>query len=127
MEVLYEKLSVADYEYIYIIALLILGILLFKQFKCNYHESNDKEERQIKESIDAHESALLAIKRFKYEAIDFDILIIELYKLLSYTKDPLHKFILNLEQDNMKIDDINKLVRESYSLTKSMLKKDITK
>lgn len=60
LKIFLDKALQGKYEYFYILSVVIIAILLFKQFKKNVQESIAYEETQIKESLsNARKSVVL--------------------------------------------------------------------
>lgn len=122
-----QKVSKDNYEYLYLSIIIIIALLLFKQFKNNITDSNEKEELQVREGINLLVMAILAIKRYKSKAIDLDLLYVELYKVLPYATKDLQKHIFDMDIDDFNINEIEELLKNNYYSIRYMLKQDIVK
>lgn len=127
LQLFLDKALQGNSEYFYILILLIISILLFIQYKKNVQESIVYEENQIKESIKAYASALLAIKRYNANTIDFDLLLIELYKIIPYETSNLRTLLYEMDKDNINIENITQIIKDNYSSIKYMFRQNITK
>lgn len=123
----FEKLTQSNEEYFYTLVLLIISALLFKQFMNNVVESKKNESIQVKDGIILYSNAILALNRYKRKAINYDMLCIEIYKLLPYSTYKLRKLIFEMNQENIDIVEMDELIKQGFYSLKNMNMQDVTK
>jgi hypothetical protein len=127
LNIFMNYILIGNYDYLYVLILLLLSILLFKEFKKNYLESNSYEDSQIIIHLDVYSRAYLAINRYQNKAIDNDTLCIALLDMLPNATDDMLKILFNANFSESELKELELLLTDKIRNAKYLKKQDLVK
>lgn len=118
---LLEILKQENYTLIYIIILIIISVLLYKQFKQGFEESNKIETTQFWQYAKQYSLAMLNIDKYKTNDINYNDLRTKLYEFLPYATKDLEIKIFEMSSSKINDADIDEIIEDINKLLKKYM------
>lgn len=116
-----ELLDGGNYEVLVGIMVLIVSILLFKEFRKNKLESDSNNSQRVNEAIESYSRVLSTINKFEKDNFDINLLYHDLYALYKYLpKDIIIQIESWVSDNNKNTVDLIKILKDEIFYLKSL-------
>ncbi|MBW9157223.1 hypothetical protein [Clostridium tagluense] len=121
LDICAELLDGNNYEALVATIVLIVSILLFKEFRKNKLESDSNNSQRTNEAIDLYSRALSTINKFEKDHFDINLLYDDLYTMYKYSpKDVISQIESWISDSNRNTLELTKILKNDMYYLKSL-------